>query len=73
MKLLFAILAVSMFAISITIPAVAAESMEMIAAPAATEAPSAHKAKKVKTAKKAKKGKTAKKHKAREVHNSGAK
>lgn len=61
MKLLLAILTAAVFAISAAIPAVAAESNELIAAPATTTAPSGHKAKKIKKAKKVKKAKKAKK------------
>ena len=65
MKLLLAIFTAAMLAISAAVPAVAAESNEMIAAPATADAPSGHKAKKVKKAKKAKK---VTKHKARKAH-----
>ncbi len=65
MKPLLAIFTATVFALSAAFPAVAAESNEMIAAPATAAAPSAHKVKKVKKAKKVKK---VKKHKARKGH-----
>ncbi len=65
MKQLPAILTAAVFAISAAFPAVAAESNEMIPAPATTAAPSDHKAKKVKKAQKATKHKARKAHKSR--------
>ena len=62
MKLLLAIFTAAMLAISAAVPAVAAESNEMIAAPTTADAPSGHKAKKVKKAKKVTK------HKARKLN-----